>query len=61
MSNSPDLGVDLAAYDRSSQVVALVQIKTKLGASREWAERFRRNIIAHGEQRLMNGGALPAF
>ena len=48
MSNSPDLGVDLAAYDRSGQVMVLVQIKTKLGASREWAERFRRNIIAHG-------------
>jgi hypothetical protein len=48
MANSPDLGVDLAAYDRSGQVTVLVQIKTKLGASREWAERFRRNIVAHG-------------
>jgi hypothetical protein len=25
MSNSPDLGVDLAAYDRSAQVIVLSQ------------------------------------
>jgi len=40
--------VDLALYDRDGQLAAVAEIKNKIGTSREWAARLRRNILAHG-------------
>lgn len=39
---------DLALYDRSGRLAAIAEVKNKLGTSREWAARTRRNILAHG-------------
>ena len=39
---------DLALYDRSGRLTAIAEIKNKLGTSREWAARTRRNLLAHG-------------
>ncbi len=38
---------DLALYDRSGRLTAIAEVKNKLGTSREWAARTRRNLIAH--------------
>lgn len=43
-----DSRLDLAVYSRDDELVLIVEVKTKLGASREWAARLRRNILAHG-------------
>jgi hypothetical protein len=40
---------DLVLYDRNGQLTAIVEVKNKLGTSREWAAQLRRNILAHGE------------
>lgn len=39
---------DLGVYDRHSQLVAIIEIKKKMGTSRSWAIQYRRNILAHG-------------
>lgn len=40
---------DLALYDRSGRLIAVAEIKNKLGTSREWAAQTRRNLLAHGQ------------
>jgi hypothetical protein len=42
------LGLDLAVYNSADELVLLVEVKTKLKVSSEWAARLRRNILAHG-------------
>ena len=37
---------DLALYDRNDRLVVVAEIKNKLGTSREWAARTRRNLLA---------------
>lgn len=39
---------DLAAYNRKNELVLTVEAKTKKNATKEWATRLRRNILAHG-------------
>lgn len=39
---------DLAGYNREGQLILLVEMKSKLHTSTEWAAKFRRNILAHG-------------
>ena len=39
---------DLALYDRTGQLIAIAEVKNKLGTSCEWAAQLRRNILAHG-------------
>ena len=48
MSYQPDTRWDLEVYNRDGKRVLVVQIKSKLNASVEWAVQFRRNILAHG-------------
>lgn len=43
------LRADLALYDRYRQLVALVEVKSRPGTSREWAARFRRNLLSRGD------------
>jgi hypothetical protein len=43
-----DSQLDLAAYNRDDELVLIVEVKTKRAASKEWAARLRRNILAHG-------------
>jgi hypothetical protein len=43
-----DAEIDIAAYDKNSQLVLIVEVKRKLGASAEWGAKLRRNILAHG-------------
>jgi hypothetical protein len=40
---------DLAVYDREGQLILIVEFKSKLDTSSEWAAKFRRNILAHGD------------
>ena len=37
-----------ALYDRNGQLTAIVEVKNKLGTSRQWATQLRRNMLAHG-------------
>ncbi len=39
---------DIVVYDRNGQIVLIIEIKKKLGASSEWATKWRRNILSHG-------------
>ena len=39
---------DLVLYDRNGQLIAVAEVKTKFGTSREWAAQLRRNVLAHG-------------
>jgi hypothetical protein len=39
---------DLTAYNRDNQLVLVVEVKSKLGATPQWAAQLRRNILAHG-------------
>ena len=39
---------DFALYSPGGQLTALAEVKSKLGTSREWAARTRRNILTHG-------------
>jgi hypothetical protein len=43
------LRADLALYDRYRQLVALVEVKSRPGTSKDWAAKFRRNILSHGD------------
>lgn len=40
---------DLVAYDRNGQLVLIAEIKRKTGVSAEWAAKWRRNMLSHGE------------
>ena len=40
--------VDLAVLDRSGRPTVLAEVTTKRGTSRDWAAKFRRNMLAHG-------------
>ncbi|MFQ5632367.1 MAG: hypothetical protein ACE5I1_26655 [bacterium] len=39
---------DIATYDAYGQLTLLVEIKSKIGTTSEWASRLRRNILSHG-------------
>ena len=39
---------DLVLYDRDGQLIAVAEVKTKFGTSRDWAAQLRRNVLAHG-------------
>ncbi len=39
---------DLIAYDKDGQLAVIIEIKNRIGTSKEWATRMRRNIYAHG-------------
>lgn len=39
---------DIVAFDRSGQLVLIVEVKCKFGTSDEWAKRMRGNLYAHG-------------
>lgn len=39
---------DLTAFNRDNQLVLVVEVKGKLGATKKWADQLRRNIFAHG-------------
>lgn len=43
-----DLGIDFIAYDEQGRAILLAEAKGRMGASAEWAARFRRNMLAHG-------------
>ena len=47
---------DLALFNSHGQLIAIVEIKSKIGTSRKWATLTRRNIVAHG-----NIGDAPYF
>lgn len=38
---------DFAIYDPDDHLVALIEAKSRRGASTEWARRFRQNLFAH--------------
>ena len=39
---------DLAAYNPQNELMLAVEVKKKINASKKWATRLRRNILAHG-------------
>lgn len=47
MAANSDSGWDLSVDNRNGQLVLVVEVKSKLNASPEWAARLRRNILAH--------------
>lgn len=40
---------DLALYSSHGRLIAIVEIKSKIGTSLKWAAMTRRNILAHGD------------
>ncbi|MBC8071527.1 MAG: hypothetical protein IAG13_24580 [Deltaproteobacteria bacterium] len=42
------LDSDFIAYDEAGQVRAVIEAKRTLGATADWAARFRRNRLSHG-------------
>jgi len=40
---------DIVIYDRNGQIVLIAEIKRKTGVSAEWAAKWRRNMLSHGE------------
>ena len=48
VSSHGDTRWDLSIENRSGQRILVIEVKTKLNASPEWAARLRRNILAHG-------------
>lgn len=40
---------DLALYSSHGRLIAIVEIKSKVGTSLKWAAMTRRNILAHGD------------
>jgi hypothetical protein len=44
----PSSYADLALYDRDGRLIAVAEVKNKQGTSREWAAKFRRNMLVHG-------------
>lgn len=41
---------DLALYDETGRLAAVVEVKNRSGTSRKWAAQTRRNMLAHGTQ-----------
>ena len=41
-------GWDLSVENRNGQLALVVEVRSKINASPEWAARLRRNILAHG-------------
>jgi hypothetical protein len=41
-------GIDFVAYDREGRVLLLAEVKSRLGTSKSWAARLRRNMLSHG-------------
>lgn len=39
---------DLAVYDKQNTLSLVIEAKTKLSPSADWAARLRRNMLAHG-------------
>lgn len=39
---------DLAAYDKDGQLALVVEAKSRLHTTADWAARMRRNLFAHG-------------
>ncbi len=39
---------DLAAYDKDGQLALVVETKSRLHTSADWAARMRRNLLSHG-------------
>ncbi|MEJ6481084.1 hypothetical protein N0Y54_07015 [Nostoc punctiforme UO1] len=48
MTANSDSGWDLSVDNRNGQLTLVVEVKSKLNASPEWAARLRRNMLAHG-------------
>lgn len=48
MTVNSDSAWDLSVDNRNGQLALVVEVKSKLNASPEWAARLRRNIFAHG-------------
>jgi hypothetical protein len=44
----PTKAVDLAAYDQLGQPILLAEVKNTRQTSKEWATRFRKNLLAQG-------------
>lgn len=42
---------DIALYNPDGQLTTLVEVKNKIGTTREWAAKLRRNLLAHGSFR----------
>ncbi len=40
---------DLVGYDRNGQIVLIAEVKRKTGGSAEWAAKWRRNMLSHGD------------
>ncbi len=40
---------DFVVYDRHSQIVLIAELKRKTGVYAEWAAKWRRNILSHGD------------
>ncbi len=40
--------IDFAAYDKDGQLALVVEIKSRLHTSADWAARIRRNLFSHG-------------
>ena len=40
--------IDLAAYGKDGQLALVVEIKSRLHTSADWAARMRRNLFSHG-------------
>ncbi|MCP4701847.1 MAG: hypothetical protein GY862_34050, partial [Gammaproteobacteria bacterium] len=40
---------DIVVYDRNRQIALIAEVKKKPGVTSEWAVKWRRNILAHGE------------
>ena len=40
--------IDLAAYDKHGQLALVVETKSRLHTSPDWATRMRKNLLAHG-------------
>jgi hypothetical protein len=38
---------DIVVYDQTKNIQLIVEVKNKLGASREWAAQMRRNLLTH--------------
>lgn len=39
---------DLTVYDSQGRLIAIAEVKNKLGTSADWAAKTRRNMLAHG-------------
>ena len=40
--------IDLSAYDKDGRLALVVETKSRLHTSADWAARMRRNLFSHG-------------